>query len=206
MNYKTEQETFWAGAFGEEYIGRNDDAQIVAGNLNLFSKILVRTQRVQSVIELGANVGMNLHAIAKLLPGAEISAVEINAKAVDVLRQNPAYKIYHASILDFVPDYPRDLVFTKGVLIHIHPDQLTLVYERMIQLSRKYIMIAEYYNPTPVTIPYRGHNDRLFKRDFAGEMMDRFKELRLVDYGFSYRRDPNFPQDDITWFLMEKQS
>jgi spore coat polysaccharide biosynthesis protein SpsF len=26
-----------------------------------------------------------------------------------------------------------------------------------------------------------------------------------VDYGFAYRRDPNFPQDDITWFLLEKR-
>jgi len=27
--------------------------------------------------------------------------------------------------------------------------------------------VAEYYNPSPVAIPYRGHTDRLFKRDFA---------------------------------------
>ena len=25
------------------------------------------------------------------------------------------------------------------------------------------------------------------------------------DYGFAYKRDPKFPQDDITWFLMEKK-
>ena len=40
--------------------------------------------------------------------------------------------------------------------------------------------------------------------NFAGEMLDRFRDLRLVDYGFVYHRDVNFPQDDITWFLMEK--
>ncbi len=28
--------------------------------------------------------------------------------------------------------------------------------------------------------------------------------LRLVDYGFVYRRDPNWPQDNINWFLLEK--
>ncbi|MFM6157881.1 MAG: pseudaminic acid biosynthesis-associated methylase, partial [Sphaerospermopsis kisseleviana] len=67
-----------------------------------------------------------------------------------------------------------------------------------------YLLIAEYYNPSPVAIPYRGHADRLFKRDFAGEVLDQHPELRLVDYGFVYRRDPNFPQDDITWFLIEK--
>ena len=42
------------------------------------------------------------------------------------------------------------------------------------------------------------------KRDFAGEMMDRHPELQLVEYGFVYKRDPNFPQNDVTWFLMEK--
>jgi spore coat polysaccharide biosynthesis protein SpsF len=36
-------------------------------------------------------------------------------------------------------------------------------------------------------------------------MMDQHPELALVDYGFAYRRDPNFPQDDVSWFLMEKR-
>lgn len=42
------------------------------------------------------------------------------------------------------------------------------------------------------------------KRDFAGEMLDWFSQLRLADYGFGYRRDPAFPQDDVTWLLLEK--
>ena len=63
-------------------------------------------------------------------------------------------------------------------------------------------MVAEYYNPYPTKVPYRDNSDKLFKRDFAGELIDRF-DLRLVDYGFVYHRD-KFPQDDITWFLLEK--
>ncbi len=35
--------------------------------------------------------------------------------------------------------------------------------------------------------------------------MDRHPDLELLDYGFAYQRDPNFAQDDITWFLMEKR-
>ena len=65
-------------------------------------------------------------------------------------------------------------------------------------------MIAEYYNPSPVSISYRGHKDRLFKRDFAGEFLDKFSNSNLVDYNFHYHRDKNFPQDDITWFSIEK--
>jgi spore coat polysaccharide biosynthesis protein SpsF len=55
-----------------------------------------------------------------------------------------------------------------------------------------------------VSVPYRGHTERLFKRDFAGELMDRFPDLRLLAYGFNYHRDPSFAFGDDTWFLMEK--
>ena len=34
--------------------------------------------------------------------------------------------------------------------------------------------------------------------------MDKFPSFRLVDYGFVYHRDSNFPKDDITWFLLQK--
>jgi len=90
------------------------------------------------------------------------------------------------------------------VLIHINPERLDDVYTRLYNFSDKYICIAEYYNPTPVTISYRGHDNRLFKRDFAGELMNKYPDLELMDYGFLYQNDPIFPQDDITWFLMKK--
>jgi spore coat polysaccharide biosynthesis protein SpsF len=96
------------------------------------------------------------------------------------------------------------LTLIKGVLIHLNPDILPQVYDKLVKACGRYLLVAEYYNPSPVTINYRGHSDRLFKRDFAGEIMDQHPEMKLKDYGFSYRKDPNFPQDDITWFLMEK--
>lgn len=63
-------------------------------------------------------------------------------------------------------------------------------------------MVAEYYNPTPVEVRYREQEGLMWKRDFAGELLDRYTDLRLVDYGFVWRRDA-FPQDDVTWFLLE---
>lgn len=202
--YKTEQEGFWAGEFGDEYADRNQGSAIIAGNLALFSRVLERTVGVRSAIEFGANVGMNLAALRALVPSIELSAIEINLKAVDALEKQGGIKVYPQSILDFQPDYARDLVLIKGVLIHINPDSLQQVYELLYRSSKRFICVAEYYNPTPVEVLYRGNEGRLFKRDFAGEMLDRFADLRLVDYGFRYCRDGNFPQDDITWFLLEK--
>ncbi len=202
-NYKTKQEEFWAGEFGKEYINRNQDH---VTNIPLFSKILDKTTNVNSIIEFGSNVGLNLKALNILKPNAELSAIEINSDAVNELKSlNIVKNVYHNTILDFKADYERDLVLIKGVLIHINPDELQNVYELLYKSSKKYICIAEYYNPSPVELEYRGHTGKLFKRDFTGEMLDKYSDLKLVDYGFVYHRDNNFPQDDTTWFLLEKQ-
>jgi spore coat polysaccharide biosynthesis protein SpsF len=206
MAFTTEQEAFWAGEFGTGYIERNKGDQLLASNLDFFARSLRAAHGIASCIEFGANVGMNLRALRLLCPTQEQHAIEINAAAVRELQAVvPIERIFHGSILDYSPSRSFDLALIKGVLIHIHPDRLPAVYERLHRSAGKYLLIAEYYNPTPVSIPYRGHTDRLFKRDFCGELLDLYPDLSLVDYGFSYRRDPKFPQDDITWFLMEKR-
>mgnify|MGYP005848824423 FL=1 len=204
-NFKTEQEAFWAGEFGDEYIRRNQSDELLASNLNFFATVLRRTRGLNSCIEFGANIEMNLRALKQLHPGLDMHGVEINAEAARVLADIiPRQNIVNDSLLDFKPERVWDLVLIKGVLIHINPDSLKRAYDTLVQSAGRYLLVAEYYNRTPVSIPYRGHSDRLFKRDFAGEILDQFPELALVDYGFSYHRDPNFPQDDITWFLMER--
>lgn len=203
-SHETAQEAFWAGGFGDDYINRNRDAEALAGRTHLWSTILGRASGIGSAVEFGANIGLNIHALRRLLPKTALAAIEINAEAVAELSRIEGLEVHHGSILEPRIGSPRDLAFTVGVLIHINPDALASVYDNLHAASRRYVMVAEYYNPSPVAIPYRGHDDRLFKRDFAGEMLDRHADLRLVDYGFCYRRDANFPLDDITWFLMEK--
>jgi len=61
-------------------------------------------------------------------------------------------------------------IFTKGVLIRINPGVLHQVYDLMYKASLQYILMAEYYNPTPVEIEYRGNKGKLFKRDFASNI------------------------------------
>jgi|SaaInlStandDraft_4_1057021.scaffolds.fasta_scaffold26606_2 pseudaminic acid biosynthesis-associated methylase len=203
--FKTEQEDFWAGEFGNKYIQRNNDDNIIAGNIALFSQIFEKTNGIKTVLEYGANVGLNIVAIKQLLPNVETSAVEINTRAVNELKKIANLKTYHKSILDFKIDYKRDFVFTCGVLIHINPDFLPQVYELIYNSSNRYIFMTEYYNPIPIEVQYRNNSNKLFKRDFAGEMLDKFQDLTLVDYGFCYHRDYNFSKDDSTWFLLEKK-
>lgn len=206
MSFETEQESFWSGAFGDEYTERNAGAAHEAALLSNFSEIVRHTGPLGSAIEFGANRGLNLITLKRLLPEIRLAAVEINESAVEHLNTLPDTEVHHQSILEFETDQAYDLSFIRGVLIHINPEKLTEVYDRLHAASRKWILVSEYYNPTPMALPYRGHEDRLFKRDFAGEMLDRFPDLSLTSYGFVYHRDPLFPQDDITWFLLQKQN
>jgi pseudaminic acid biosynthesis-associated methylase len=204
-NFKTEQEIFWAGDFGTEYISRNESQYYLAANLSFFGKILAKTNNIKSVMEFGPNIGMNLKAIDLLLPNVNFAGIEINADAFNILQDKfPKGNFINQSIAEFDVTEVYDLCLVKGVLIHLNPNLLELTYEKMYKASRKYILISEYYNPSPVTVEYRGHSDRLYKRDFAGEFLKKYPDMKLVDYGFSYHLDPNFPQDDETWFLMEK--
>jgi len=141
-----------------------------------------------------------------LLPNAELTGIEINQKAAGILAQLPYVTAKCGSIYEVpLPEHQYDFVFTKGVLIHQAPDLLPDAYNVLYQASKRYIMVCEYYNPTPVEVEYRGNTSVLFKRDFAGELMDKYSDLKLADYGFVYHRDNHFPGDDFTWFLMEKR-
>jgi len=202
------QEDFWRGTFGDEYTMRNDKGdQLIAANTALFVKVFesLKADDVNSIIEFGSNIGLNLIALHYLLPKTEIYGVEINEQAFQQLSTLKFVQAYNASLYDFTPPKTCDLAFTKGVLIHQPPEKLNQVYDLLYSSSSKYILISEYYNPTPVEVEYRGNKSVLFKRDFCGDMLDRYPDLTLCNYGFVYHRESLFPQDDGTWFLMRKK-
>jgi spore coat polysaccharide biosynthesis protein SpsF len=200
-----QHDAFWRGAFGDEYTERNVSAALVEANRRFFMRALARAGVVDSVLELGANRALNLVALKMIRPKIAMQAVEINRNAsllcANVIGQE---NVVNASILDAVADLREaDLVLSKGVLIHIDPTQLPATYDVIASRARKFVLMCEYYSPTPAVITYRGFEDRLFKRDFAGEFLDRHRSFVLIDYGFAYHRDTVAPQDDLTWFLME---
>ena len=73
---KNEQEAFWAGKFGDEYIDRNKSKTLYASNLRLFSEVLNLTRNVESISEYGCNVGMN-SSTQKLRPECLLHGIDI---------------------------------------------------------------------------------------------------------------------------------
>lgn len=199
----TEQEALWSGNFGDEYTRRNAHARSGADRA-FWRRVLSEVAAPRRVLELGAGTGNNLRALRRLLPQASLEGVEINQAAHRELAR-VADVAHRASIFEFtatVPDW--DLVFTKGLLIHIAPAELPKAYRLLYHCSRRYIVLAEYYAPEPIEVPYRKNERALWKRDFASDMLALFPTLHVLDYGFVWRGDPQHPQDDVTWFVLEK--
>ncbi len=201
MRAPTEQETFWAGDFGDAYTKRN--AVPFEVRIPFFRELLPLAPGVQSVCELGANKGHNLQAIQSLIPSVRATGVEVNPSAFSQLSSISGITAVNSAIQDFAPDQRFDLVFTSGVLIHVNPDDLPQIYKKMAALSYKYVLINEYFNPTPTEIEYRGHSGKLFKRDFAGEFLDSTEGFEPVRWGFLWKRmEPAW--DNCNWTLMRR--
>ncbi len=200
MKQPTKQLDFWSSEFGNSYTDRNVFEP--STRIPAFTEMLKGIE-VSNILELGCNRGINLVALSTI-GNFQIVGIEPNAYAAQTGRKQ-SDKI---SILDGngfnVPfmDSSFDLVFTAGVLIHIASADLPKIMDQMHRISRKYVLVVEYFAETETPIEYRGQKDLLFKRNFKKLFLDRYSDLRCVREGFWGKKD-GF--DDCHWFLFQKQ-
>jgi len=207
-NPDTPQSNLWRGRFGDDYIDRNPvSPDSVQAATMLWAQILLRLQgeRPRSILEVGANVGINLCAL-RGLSDARLFALEPNASARRRLVEAsilPAEQILDG-LAGSIPlgDASMDLVFTRGVLIHIHPQDLLASCREIHRVARRYIVSIEYFAANPEELNYRNQSSALFKRDFGAFWLDHFRDLRVIDYGFAWQRLTGL--DNLTWWVFEK--
>jgi pseudaminic acid biosynthesis-associated methylase len=205
----TPQVEFWRGDFGDVYTDRNvASPEQLRARVALWSDILGHAVGAPpgSILEVGANRGINLRAL-RALTGARLLAVEPNDKARALLVSDGIVSATDvrggvSAAIDF-PDGVADLAFTSGVLIHIHPDHLLASMREIHRCAARWIACIEYFADKPETVPYRGHDDRLFKRDYGSLWLDSFTDLRVAGYGFAWKRVTGL--DNLTWWLFEKR-
>ena len=108
MPYQTEQENFWAGDFGLNYIDRNISEPLLYSKVALWARMLQATNNVSSIRELGCNVGLNLVALKRLQPSLILSGYEINPEAA-----------MQAAEFDLPPEAPSFITRVCGFGFHI---------------------------------------------------------------------------------------
>ncbi len=198
----------WKGEFGDDYLTRNRATEEAVDNVaRAFTEIFahMKDSPPASILEVGANIGINLRALTRLTD-AQLFAVEPNARAREQLvvdKVVPGDRAFDAMATKLpLDDGAADLVFTSGVLIHVPPENLETAYGEMHRVAARYVLSLEYFSQAPVSIPYRGHEGLLFKRDFGGMWLDLFPALEPVANGFFWRRTTGL--DDLNWWLFRK--
>ena len=159
---------------------------------------------VGSVLEIGCNRGHNLVALSHILPpGSKIAGIEPQPHARSVAEQtSPGLDVRDGTIYEIpFDDRTFDLVFTSGVLIHVPLARLETALREIHRVSRRYILAIEYFAEAETTIPYRGHDDLLWKRDFLSHYRVLFPDLTLAGSG-----DLTLAEgfDDARWWLLEQ--
>lgn len=202
----------WQGQFGQEYIKRNlATAEATTEAEAVFRRILQNSgisTEVESILEVGANIGINLTGLRRAFGSAiRLAALEPNTSAVEQLRSNTFLdleQVIEGSAYNLpLPDNTYDLVFTNGVLIHVPPDELPVAMREIARVSRKYVLCSEYFSHVPVEVTYHSESGLLWKRDFGRDYLQHCSNLRVRDYGFIWQAEfPHF--DDLNWWIFEK--
>jgi len=188
---ETSQQKSWSGDFGRAYTDRNTLSieqldSLYQTNFGTTRRRLNETflrdiPPTTRILEVGCNSGNQL-ILLQAMGFTSLWGVELQSYAFELARARvPRARLSQGSALDLpCEDGYFDLVFTSGVLIHISPADLPRALDEIHRCSRSWIWGMEYYAPEITQVNYRGHDDLLWKMDYARRYLDRFDDLELV--------------------------
>lgn len=209
----TSQEQAWAGQIGADYTDRSTYS--IEGLDKLYFRLLGVTRtdlnqlflghlpRSLQILEAGCNVGMQLRHL-QAMGFQDLCGIELQQYALDRLCVE-GIEVRQGSVIDLpYPDESFDLVFTSGVLIHIHPDNLPQAMSEIERCTRRYIWGFEYFSATTREITWRKWENMLWSADYAGLFLDLFPDLALVDWWTAPYVDPDAAGLIASMYLLER--
>lgn len=138
-----DMQDFFLGKNGDEYTQRNETSNLERKSVADIIYNTVKMHKIKSVCELGCNVGHNLSRLGDL---TLTCGVDINDSALEKGKEKyPFVNFIKGSIYD-IPLYDNsfELVFTRGVLIHVAPNDRLKVLDEMKRISSRFIINIEY--------------------------------------------------------------
>jgi hypothetical protein len=154
MNYN---ENLW-----NTYTDENQN-NIFKGLSNFFYHAAI-SLGVTSICEAGCNIGNNLASMPR---DFSVSGFDLNKHALSITKSRyPDFDFKLGSIVDIpFPDNSFDLVFTRGVLIHIPESDLDKAMSELMRISKKWIFNLEYYGEDEKMIEWKRGDDLLWYRN-----------------------------------------
>lgn len=212
MSRITEQMEKWTGQFGEEYTNRNtlspEEMEALykrnygQTRTELNERFLEGIDRSIRILEVGSNVGNQLLCLQRM-GFSDLYGIELQSYAVELSKSRTRHiNIIEGSVFDIpYKDGYFDLVFTSGVLIHIHPSDINTALKEIHRCTKEYIWGFEYYMDEYAEISYRGQENLLWKANFARLYLDQFGDLEIAkEERLKYLENDNVD----TMFLLRK--
>lgn len=138
----------------------------------------------KTILEVGCNVGNNLSGFPS---NSDVHGLDMNKIALEkVMKKYPSFKFKEGSLLEMpYQDSQFDLVFSRGVLIHISQSDMPNAINEMIRMSKKWICNMEYYGEDGKMISWKRGDDLLWYRDMKkwwnGKNVEIISEIDLPE-------------------------
>lgn len=180
----------WTGQFGKNYTDRNDlnirgmeelSYQHFSKSLTQIYRELLQGIKIKTILEVGCNLGHQL-AILQKLDHYQLTGVEPQFYALNKAKgRYPQISFVKGTIFNIpFANNNFDLVFTRGVLIHISPQDLQAGLREIYRVSKTYIAGLEYYAQKLTSVTYRGQKNLLWKTDYQKQYLRLFPQLKLI--------------------------
>jgi SAM-dependent methyltransferase len=118
----------------------------------------------KKICEVGCNLGNNL---SEFPTNHDVHGIDMNEYALEQTRKKyPSFKFQCANI-DKIPydDSFFDIVFTRGVLIHIPKEDINAALSEILRISKKWIFNLEYFGVDGEMINWKRGEDLLWYRN-----------------------------------------
>jgi ubiquinone/menaquinone biosynthesis C-methylase UbiE len=186
IDYSDDREKFWAEQ--EEYHKNNTKGlqRTISGVIKT-----ARDNNIKSVLELGCNSGGNLLRITEEFPDVRCVGIDICENAIrwgKEVENNPAELIV-GSIYDLsqFKDNEFDLVFTRGVLMHINHAQTPKICKEAVRIAKKCIMHMERHAEEPIVtsksngIPHGfSHNFKKIYKNISKDIRAKVRDIKKI--------------------------
>lgn len=141
-----------------------------------------------SVLEVGCNVGNNLLGFPE---SSNVNGIDLNEYSlIKAKAKHPKFNFKKGTISD-IPfgNSSMDLVFTRGVLIHIPEENLNKAMSELLRVSKRWIFNLEYFNEEEKEIDWKRGMGLLWYRN----MQKRWKSFDveiITDINIPLEIDP----------------
>ena len=153
-----------------------ENQNLIQNDLSKFLYHTSITLGATKILEAGCNIGNNLKSFPT---NQEIYGIDLNEKALEKTKEKfPNFKFQKGSLLKIpFSDSFFDLVFTRGVLIHIAPEDIQQATEEILRVSKKWVMNLEYFGEDNKMIKWKRGDNLLWYRDMKKRWSDMNVEI-----------------------------